>query len=101
MEIDESGGGVWDQRNTVVFCDIPVSTAPSPTHGKVTFMIRVAALVGGVHIGTLRLQSFFFFFTLPSFRNIFFYTDPLGGTEVKTLVLELGCAEKGVLGEFK
>lgn len=60
MEIDESGGGVWDQRNTVVFCDIPVSTAPSPTHGKVTFMIKVAALVGGVHIGMLRLLGFFF-----------------------------------------
>lgn len=48
MEMDESGGGVWDQRNTLVFPDIPLpSSAPSPTHGK--GMSRVAARMGGVH----------------------------------------------------
>lgn len=83
------------QWYSMIFPSLLPPPWPHP-HGKVTFMIRVAALVGGVHVGMLQTQSFY---TFPSFRNISF--TPHRGAEVKTLGLEFRCAKEGLLGEFK
>lgn len=56
MEMDERGGGVWDQRNALVFCDIPVRSPrpPHPPHGK-GMLTSAAAVADAVTRGVFFL----------------------------------------------